>query len=188
MLWGDGFEIETVLNCRVAAAGLRITEVPSVERQRIFGRTNLRTFADGTRVLRTLAAERRRAVRRRARGAGRLAPRFGTVDAASYGTDGYGAESYGSGSYSLHAYDTDGYDDTGFGPAGYPGERDEPAFTPAGGIAVTPREPSDAAGDAAAARSPRLPGRQHERSGTATGTPANRDRSGVRYALEEEPS
>ena len=56
MLWGDGFEIETVLNCRVAAAGLRITEVPSVERQRIFGRTNLRTFADGTRVLRTLAA------------------------------------------------------------------------------------------------------------------------------------
>src|SRR5689334_24597398 len=36
MLWGDGFEIETVLNCRVAAAGLRITEVPSVERQRIF--------------------------------------------------------------------------------------------------------------------------------------------------------
>ena len=35
MLWGDGFEIETVLNCRVAAAGLRITEVPSVERQRI---------------------------------------------------------------------------------------------------------------------------------------------------------
>src|SRR6478752_5833543 len=66
MLWGDGFEIETVLNCRVAAAGLKITEVPSVERQRIFGRTNLRTFADGTRVLRTLAAERRRAVRKRA--------------------------------------------------------------------------------------------------------------------------
>ena len=62
MLWGDGFEIETVLNCRIAAAGLRITEVPSVERQRIFGQTNLRTFTDGTRVLRTLAAERRRAV------------------------------------------------------------------------------------------------------------------------------
>src|SRR3954452_9262759 len=30
MLWGDGFEIETVLNCRIAAAGLKITEVPSV--------------------------------------------------------------------------------------------------------------------------------------------------------------
>jgi glycosyltransferase involved in cell wall biosynthesis len=65
MLWGDGFEIETVLNCRVAAAGLKITEVPSMERERIFGQSNLRTFADGSRVLRTLAAERRRAVRRR---------------------------------------------------------------------------------------------------------------------------
>jgi glycosyltransferase involved in cell wall biosynthesis len=65
MVWGDGFEIETVLNCRVAAAGLKITEVPSVERERIFGESNLRTFADGSRVLRTLAAERRRAVRRR---------------------------------------------------------------------------------------------------------------------------
>jgi len=66
MIWGDGFEIETVLNCRVAAAGLKITEVPSMERERIFGQSNLRTFADGTRVLRTLAAERRRAQRRRA--------------------------------------------------------------------------------------------------------------------------
>jgi len=66
MLWGDGFEIETVLNCRVAAAGLKITEVPSVERQRIFGETNLRTFADGTRVLRTLLSEHRRADRRKA--------------------------------------------------------------------------------------------------------------------------
>ena len=64
MLWGDGFEIETVLTCRVAAAGLKITEVPSVERLRVFGETNLRTFADGSRVLRTLLAERRRADRR----------------------------------------------------------------------------------------------------------------------------
>ncbi len=60
MLWGDGFEIETVLNCRIAAARLKITEVPSVERQRMFGETNLRTFVDGTRVLRTLMAEHRR--------------------------------------------------------------------------------------------------------------------------------
>jgi hypothetical protein len=64
MIWGDGFEIETVLNCRVAAAGLKITEVPSVERLRVFGDSNLRTFADGTRVLRTLLAEYRRADRR----------------------------------------------------------------------------------------------------------------------------
>ncbi len=58
MIWGDGFEIETLLSCRVAVAGLTVTEVPSVERQRIFGQTNLRTFADGTRVLRTLVVER----------------------------------------------------------------------------------------------------------------------------------
>jgi len=64
MLWGDGFEIETVLNCRMAAAGLRIAEVPSVERQRMFGETNLRTFADGARVLRTLSAEHRRMLAR----------------------------------------------------------------------------------------------------------------------------
>ena len=61
MVWGDGFEIETLLTCRVAAAGLRITEVASVERRRLYGRTNLRTFADGVRVLRTLVAEHRRA-------------------------------------------------------------------------------------------------------------------------------
>ena len=60
MLWGDGFEIETVLNCRIARSGLTVTEVPSIERRRMFGDTNLRTFADGTRVLRTLFAEHRR--------------------------------------------------------------------------------------------------------------------------------
>jgi hypothetical protein len=58
LLWGDGFEIEAVLSCRVAAARLRITEVPSLERRRIHGESNLRTFADGTRVLRTLLTER----------------------------------------------------------------------------------------------------------------------------------
>lgn len=61
MRWGDGFEIETLINCRVASAGLTITEVPSVELQRIHGNTNLRTFVDGFRVLRTLLAEFRRA-------------------------------------------------------------------------------------------------------------------------------
>lgn len=60
MIWGDGFEIETVLNCRMAAAGVKIAEVPSIELRRIHGETNLRTFADGSRVLRTIVAERRR--------------------------------------------------------------------------------------------------------------------------------
>jgi glycosyltransferase involved in cell wall biosynthesis len=60
MLWGDGFEIETVINCRFAAARVATTEVPSVELSRIHGTSNLRTFSDGVRVLRTIAAERRR--------------------------------------------------------------------------------------------------------------------------------
>ncbi len=61
MLWGDGFEIETVINCRIAAAGVSVTEVGSVELQRIHGESNLRTFSDGFRVLRTIGAEWRRA-------------------------------------------------------------------------------------------------------------------------------
>lgn len=60
MLWGDGFEIETLLNCRVAAAKLRVAEVPSVEKLRIHGVSNLNAMTDGTRVLRTMVVERRR--------------------------------------------------------------------------------------------------------------------------------
>jgi len=63
MLWGDGFEIETVINCRMAAADVTITEVGSVELSRIHGESNLRTFSDGFRVLRTIIAEHRRAQR-----------------------------------------------------------------------------------------------------------------------------
>ncbi|WP_018334301.1 glycosyltransferase family 2 protein [Actinomycetospora chiangmaiensis] len=69
MVWGDGFEIETLLTCRFSLAGLEITEVASIERERIHGVSNLRTFADGLRVLRTLGREcapraRRRPARR----------------------------------------------------------------------------------------------------------------------------
>jgi glycosyltransferase involved in cell wall biosynthesis len=67
--WGDGFEIETLLHCRAAAARLVVAEVPSVELRRLHGVTNLRTFADGARVLRTLLAEFRRARTRRRAGA-----------------------------------------------------------------------------------------------------------------------
>jgi glycosyltransferase involved in cell wall biosynthesis len=65
--WGDGFEVETLINIRVAVAGLTVTEVPSFERPRIHGVSNLRTFSDGSRVLRTIVAERR-AVRRQGPG------------------------------------------------------------------------------------------------------------------------
>jgi len=60
-----GFEVETLINLRVASAGMRITEVPSYERDRWYGQSNLNTFRDGWRVLRTILAEarRRRAIR-----------------------------------------------------------------------------------------------------------------------------
>ena len=61
MMWGDGFEIETVINCRFAAAGVDIVEVPSVEKLRMFGESNLNAVSDGLRVLKTLFTERRRA-------------------------------------------------------------------------------------------------------------------------------
>jgi hypothetical protein len=57
-LWGDGFEIETIINTRVAKAGLRITEVPSFEYARLHGESNLQTWRDGARVLRALVIER----------------------------------------------------------------------------------------------------------------------------------
>jgi glycosyltransferase involved in cell wall biosynthesis len=63
MEWGDGFEIETVLNCRIAAAGLRVTEVASMERLRIYGRSNLNAGTDGLRVLRTIWSEKQRSAR-----------------------------------------------------------------------------------------------------------------------------
>lgn len=58
--WGDGFEVETLINMRAARAGLRVVEVPSFERPRIHGDSNLNTFTDGLRVLRTILAEMRR--------------------------------------------------------------------------------------------------------------------------------
>jgi glycosyltransferase involved in cell wall biosynthesis len=58
-LWGDGFEVETLINIRVARAGLAIAEVPSFERSRIHGVSNLRAISDGLRVLRTIIMERR---------------------------------------------------------------------------------------------------------------------------------
>jgi glycosyltransferase involved in cell wall biosynthesis len=58
--WGDGFEIETLLSLRTAAAGLAITEVPSFEYERIHGESNLNTFRDGRRVLKTIFTEWRR--------------------------------------------------------------------------------------------------------------------------------
>ena len=53
-----GFEVETLLTLRATRAGLKVAEVPSVERNRIHGQSNLRPIHDGLRVLRTITAER----------------------------------------------------------------------------------------------------------------------------------
>ncbi|WP_445548251.1 MULTISPECIES: glycosyltransferase family 2 protein [unclassified Frankia] len=75
--WGDGFEVETVINMRVARAGLRVVEIPSFEHPRIHGVSNLNAFSDGLRVLRTILAESRGSRGRRRR----LVPRWSAAAA-----------------------------------------------------------------------------------------------------------
>jgi glycosyltransferase involved in cell wall biosynthesis len=55
--WGDGFEIETMVNVRAVARGLSIAEVHSHEANRIHGESNLNAVRDGLRVLRTICSE-----------------------------------------------------------------------------------------------------------------------------------
>jgi hypothetical protein len=55
--WGDGFEIEALINVRVATSNLKIAEVGSYEKARIYGASNLRAVNDGMRVLRTICKE-----------------------------------------------------------------------------------------------------------------------------------
>jgi glycosyltransferase involved in cell wall biosynthesis len=66
----DGFEIETLMNVRALAAGMRVVEIPSYEARRVHGLSNLNTWKDGFRVLRTITRERL-LVRSRRRGAPR---------------------------------------------------------------------------------------------------------------------
>jgi glycosyltransferase involved in cell wall biosynthesis len=59
----DGFEVETLMNLRAAKAGLRIQEIPSHERSRLHGTSNLNARRDGWRVLKVIVRERPRRVR-----------------------------------------------------------------------------------------------------------------------------
>ena len=81
-LWGDGFEIETLIHMRMADAGLLVVEVPSFEYSRIHGVSNLDAFSDGLRVLMTIAIEGLHA-RHRRRSLGR-APGIRAVVAPAY--------------------------------------------------------------------------------------------------------
>lgn len=53
-----GFEVETLINIRVAKLGLKVAEVPSFESARLHGESNLRPVRDGFRVLRVVLRER----------------------------------------------------------------------------------------------------------------------------------
>jgi glycosyltransferase involved in cell wall biosynthesis len=63
-LWGDGFEVETLIHIRVVKARLVVAEIPSVEHARLHGVSNLNAFRDGLRVLATILTERRHARRK----------------------------------------------------------------------------------------------------------------------------
>ena len=52
-----GFEVETLMGIRVAAAKAKVMEVPSYEANRRSGQSNLHAGRDGARVLRTIIAE-----------------------------------------------------------------------------------------------------------------------------------
>jgi glycosyltransferase involved in cell wall biosynthesis len=53
-----GFEVETLINVRIAKAGLDVVEVASIEQERIHGVSKLHPIRDGLRVLRTILTER----------------------------------------------------------------------------------------------------------------------------------
>ena len=86
-----GFEIEALMNIRAAKIGLQIQEIPSHERPRISGASNLNAFRDGWRVLNVIVRERfRRSPKRAPRSLAATAPIPGlstvlseTVDAAA---------------------------------------------------------------------------------------------------------
>lgn len=57
-----GFEVETLINLRACRAKLKVIEIPSFEYSRLYGNSNLNTFKDGWRVLKTIFKERSRSV------------------------------------------------------------------------------------------------------------------------------
>jgi glycosyltransferase involved in cell wall biosynthesis len=67
-----GFEVEALMSIRAAKAKLRIHEVPSHERSRLYGSSNLRAIRDGSRILKVILRERfstrAQAVRKRLEG------------------------------------------------------------------------------------------------------------------------
>lgn len=59
----DGFEVETLIGIRAQRAGLRTSEVPCFEANRIHGDSNLNALRDGFRIFRVIVSERLRRYR-----------------------------------------------------------------------------------------------------------------------------
>jgi glycosyltransferase involved in cell wall biosynthesis len=58
--YGQGFEIESLICCRTAKLGYQIKEVPSFERRRWSGSSNLKSIPDGIRALISILRESRK--------------------------------------------------------------------------------------------------------------------------------
>jgi glycosyltransferase involved in cell wall biosynthesis len=64
MAYGQGFEIELLMLCRARRRGIQVCEVPSYERNRWSGSSNLRAITDGLRSLFAIIFERLRSSRK----------------------------------------------------------------------------------------------------------------------------
>lgn len=73
-VWGDGFELDTLISVRFAANGLRVREVPSVARPRRDDTGNVTALRAGARVLRAAVGEYRRRVGSRSAGTSKRRP------------------------------------------------------------------------------------------------------------------
>ncbi len=56
-LKSDGFGIETEISIKAAKNGLKVLEVPSFEKARVYGRGKLKTFYDGWRIFKVIVTE-----------------------------------------------------------------------------------------------------------------------------------
>ena len=126
-----GFEVETLMSIRAAEAGLLIYEVPSHERLRQHGVSNLSAIRDGWRILRLIAREKRAIGRRKGRKPRPfMAPGYLAQPEADQGLplrpavslDGHRGGPHYRAARDGASYDDAGYDDAGYDDAGYGGQ------------------------------------------------------------------
>jgi len=81
--YGHGFEIETLMFCRTTHLGFTVAEVPSHERKRVHGGSNLNAFRDGLRVVHCIWTERFTRIASSMRATNSLADRMAKRTASS---------------------------------------------------------------------------------------------------------